>query len=209
MVCPNPCCIRLAYPTTKWMCEKIKALLFFQMSKSTGNFLTLTQAVDKFSADGKYVLTCIWLWIMPKWLKLVFCSQRSSGFIGVLNRNKSTAYNCSCLKSCTLFRKLECMLAQHLFQPRTAPGVETSRGAYFILPHLLKRSKHKTYCWCSGVYTCMLMFLFACSCFLDSDFGSLLVLGVCLVSFPRRAVYLSWVKRILCETSLSSWPGSL
>lgn len=29
------------------------------MSKSTGNFLTLTQAVDKFSADGKYVLTCL------------------------------------------------------------------------------------------------------------------------------------------------------
>ncbi|XP_010225479.1 PREDICTED: leucine--tRNA ligase, cytoplasmic-like [Tinamus guttatus] len=30
-----------------------------KMSKSTGNFLTLTQAVDKFSADGKCVLTCL------------------------------------------------------------------------------------------------------------------------------------------------------
>lgn len=39
---------------------------FFQMSKSTGNFLTLTQAVDKFSADGKYVLTCTWFSVMSK-----------------------------------------------------------------------------------------------------------------------------------------------
>lgn len=59
-------------------CVRKQTLLsFFQMSKSTGNFLTLTQAVDKFSADGECVLTCIWLSIMPKWLKLVFCSQRS------------------------------------------------------------------------------------------------------------------------------------
>ena len=26
------------------------------MSKSTGNFLTLRQAVDKFSADGKFII---------------------------------------------------------------------------------------------------------------------------------------------------------
>lgn len=59
-------------------CVRKQTLLsFFQMSKSTGNFLTLTQAVDKFSADGECVLTCIWLSIMPKWLKWVFCSQRS------------------------------------------------------------------------------------------------------------------------------------
>lgn len=39
--------------------RKQRWFYFFQMSKSTGNFLTLTQAVDKFSADGKYVLTCL------------------------------------------------------------------------------------------------------------------------------------------------------
>lgn len=29
------------------------------MSKSTGNFLTLTQAIDKFSADGEYTFFII------------------------------------------------------------------------------------------------------------------------------------------------------
>ena len=33
--------------------EVSNLFLVFQMSKSTGNFLTLRQAVDKFSADGK------------------------------------------------------------------------------------------------------------------------------------------------------------
>ena len=46
--------------------RKQRLFYFFQMSKSTGNFLTLAQAVDKFSADGKYVLTCIWFSIMPE-----------------------------------------------------------------------------------------------------------------------------------------------
>lgn len=39
--------------------RKQRFFYFFQMSKSTGNFLTLTQAVDKFSADGKCVLICL------------------------------------------------------------------------------------------------------------------------------------------------------
>lgn len=37
-----------------------------QMSKSTGNFLTLTQAIDKFSADGIF-----WIYIIPYNLQLV------------------------------------------------------------------------------------------------------------------------------------------
>lgn len=39
---------------------------FYQMSKSTGNFLTLTQAIDKFSADGIF-----WIYSIPYNLQLV------------------------------------------------------------------------------------------------------------------------------------------
>lgn len=56
--------------------RKTRFFYFFQMSKSTGNFLTLAQTVDKFSADGKYVLTCFCFSILVILASLMFCSGR-------------------------------------------------------------------------------------------------------------------------------------
>lgn len=90
---PSACCVCLAHPTPNGCVNKPRLFCFFQMSKSTGNFLTLSQAVDKFSADGEYVLTCRWVSVRPEGLTSVFCSRRSRGFVGVMNCNKSAAYH--------------------------------------------------------------------------------------------------------------------
>lgn len=90
---PSACCVCLAHPTPNGCATKPRLFCFFQMSKSTGNFLTLSQAVDKFSADGEYVLTCRWVSVRPEGLTSVFCSRRSRAFVGVKNCSKSAAYH--------------------------------------------------------------------------------------------------------------------
>lgn len=165
-------------------CVRKQTLLsFFQMSKSTGNFLTLTQAVDKFSADGECILTCIWLSIMPKRLKWAFCSLRSLlEYWMAINLPLTT---CSCRKA----GRLGCVLA-HLVQPGAAPGAEPCRSSLLDLCSL-QRPEHRTHCWCAGgvctFVPCMPMcaLLFPCPCVWGRGCAAL------LVSVPRRAVFLS------------------
>ena len=51
-----------------WPGNEASAMIFcsfnVQMSKSTGNFLTLRQALDRFSADGQLLVNSVTTWIM-------------------------------------------------------------------------------------------------------------------------------------------------
>lgn len=170
--------VLLIQQQNRWVRAKT---LLFQMSKSTGNFLTLAQAVDKFSADGKYVLTCISFPVLPKWLNCVFCSQRSSGFVGVLSGDKSTAYKLGLFKSWTWFRKLGCVwqhntwFSQEPFLVRRPPG-----GRLFCSSAFTQELKAQDPRWPCTPSVYMAARVPSCTLLLSG------LSSGCLVSFRRR-----------------------
>lgn len=176
-------------------CVRKQTLLsFFQMSKSTGNFLTLTQAVDKFSADGECILTCIWLSIMPERLKWVFCSLRSLlEYWMAINLPLTT---CSCWKAEPHLEGWD--VWAHLDWPGAAPGAEPcrSRAACWTFLHAQRDQNPGHTAGVHGVCSCLCPVCpwVPCSCHAPVFWAVTVLLSWCWClsgPFPRRAVLLS------------------
>lgn len=178
------------------------------MSKSTGNFLTLSQAVDKFSADGKYVLTSLLFQWCQNDENSCFALR---GAVGILEYCIAINLPAVFVWKAELFRKLGCALMEHLFRSRASPRLRSS-GRCLFHTLLLEIKISDKCCWYILCVFLHVVFCLASSWWLFFSFPTvtvgLLVLAICLICFLRKIAFVSMGK-VHPLRHLSSWPGSL